>query len=888
MAQAKIHRVLTVVCLAGALVVPASAPASVASRFVDGTLSRSTDGRDSLAAGFDTRQLPLLFSSLAADPPAGVDPDRLYRALTRWHFYAGRNFDPHHRGLWSTGDSQRDTPTNTTLSTGAALELAELSALARLASARGHVFDPVVWWHDHLELGARLNRALYDPVHAAYADLDSLGRRRPSPDLSGLVPIALGARHGGEATRRAAWRLWTGSEERVEQGDLQTELAVRERTEAFEPWSADHGMHMIGPEAMAVLSLQALDDLDAHTLSVYARDALAARGITTRDSLSVHVGEWTRRLATSDLALRPLERSRAALRFLVALGVFAPSRAPAVLQMLDLPADAPDDSVSARVRQLTDLLVELRGMDPRTDSGAWGQQRGGRDDLDPGDRATFDFQWMDLPLWYGRALDLVTADVLQWYLRPDFGSRWLASLDPPLVGQGDRPRLVITSRGPDRAGAPEAPTVDLMWTDGQRLLPPGRFPLVRQGESTFTADVPELPASNGLWHLIVEGLGARPRIPAAVSVVDPVVVSLLPVDRRGATVDWSVQLRSQVENPVAGRVDLEAPLAFTTAPGSSLRYRLEPGGIEELEFSVTPDRDVTPGSYPLRWTVWSDARRVGQFEEVAHRPFAWLRIGPLPITDPRRPLDSPYAFDRTIDLARRVQGVRGTVAWTRLPSDRIEADGFVDVAGDDDPPAIHYAFTAFVTQSREAVLELETDGAAKVFVNGQVVLSLDRWGGHRETEVEFGPSTNFVVVKLADAGGTGARFRLRARDIDGTPLRGVGNELEHLLDNYAYLARARRSEAGVDESNVQRLVPIRYQDADARSVSVVGSFNGWSPGATPMTRLDDGTWQVKIRLRPGRFEYKFAVDGTRWIPDPHNPDAVDDGFGGRNSVLVVD
>jgi hypothetical protein len=55
-----------------------------------------------------------------------------------------------------------------------------------------------------------------------------------------------------------------------------------------------------------------------------------------------------------------------------------------------------------------------------------------------------------------------------------------------------------------------------------------------------------------------------------------------------------------------------------------------------------------------------------------------------------------------------------------------------------------------------------------------------------------------------------------------------------------------------------------------------------------MSRNEDGSWQVKIRLRPGRFEYKFAVDGDEWIPDPANPDAVEDGFGGRNSVLVVD
>lgn len=888
MANPKSLPLLATLLAVATLAASSASSASVASRFVDGTLSRTADARDSVAAGFDTRQLPLILSALVAQPPADVDPDRLYEALTRWHFYAGRSFDPRHRGLWTTGDSRLDVPANATLTTGAALELVELSALARFAYQRGHVFDPLVWWNDHLELGSRIHRALYDPVDAAYANLDSLGRRVADPELSGLVPVALGARHGGEATRRAAWRLWTGSEQSVDQGDLKTELAVRERADAFEMWSADHGMHLVTAETMAALSLRALDELDEPTLAVYARDALAARGIPARDSLSVHVANWTLRLATSELDRRPLERSRAALRFLSAVGVFSAADADSIVALAALSANAPDDSVAAAVSGLTDVLVELRSMNVKTNGGKWSQRRGGNLELDPADRATFQFQWTDLHLWYDRALDLITADILEWHLRPDFGSPWTVALDPPVVGQGDRPRLLVRPRQARATSTMGSTTLTLMWTDGRRVLPPGQFTLEPDGEGGFVSQVPELPSSNDLWQLIVEGLPQRPRMAAAVSVVDPVLVELLAVERRGSTIEWAVQLHSQVRTSFDGRVDLESPLSWTSAPGTSLRYALEPGAVEELKFSVTPDRDVTPGSYPLRWTVWSDRRLVGEFEGIAERPFEWLRIGPLPITDPERPIDSPYAMDRRIDLAQRVQGVDRTAAWTRLPGGRVAADGFVEVAADGGRGGIHYAFTGFVTQSREALLELESPGPVQLIVNGRVAISMDRWGGRREAEVEFGPGTNFVVLKLVDADGHGARFRLRARDIDGEPLRGLGNELDQLLENYAYLARAQRTEAGADESHVQRLVPIRFRADAARSVSVVGSFNGWSPSATPMTRTEDGTWQAKIRLRPGRFEYKFAVDGTEWIPDPNNPNAVADGFGGRNSVLQVD
>jgi glycosidase len=52
-----------------------------------------------------------------------------------------------------------------------------------------------------------------------------------------------------------------------------------------------------------------------------------------------------------------------------------------------------------------------------------------------------------------------------------------------------------------------------------------------------------------------------------------------------------------------------------------------------------------------------------------------------------------------------------------------------------------------------------------------------------------------------------------------------------------------------------------------------------------MTRGDDGVWRVSVTLAPGSHLYKFVVDGASWIHDPANPHAVDDGHGGRNSVL---
>lgn len=72
----------------------------------------------------------------------------------------------------------------------------------------------------------------------------------------------------------------------------------------------------------------------------------------------------------------------------------------------------------------------------------------------------------------------------------------------------------------------------------------------------------------------------------------------------------------------------------------------------------------------------------------------------------------------------------------------------------------------------------------------------------------------------------------------------------------------------------------------AQEVHVAGTFNGWDPRATPMTRHEDGSWAARLLLPPGRHEYRFIVDG-QWQEDPAARQSVDNPFGGRNSILEV-
>jgi hypothetical protein len=72
----------------------------------------------------------------------------------------------------------------------------------------------------------------------------------------------------------------------------------------------------------------------------------------------------------------------------------------------------------------------------------------------------------------------------------------------------------------------------------------------------------------------------------------------------------------------------------------------------------------------------------------------------------------------------------------------------------------------------------------------------------------------------------------------------------------------------------------------AASVLLAGTFNDWSPGATPLSKGSEGVWEIQMPLKPGAYQYKFIVDGV-WQEDPLACDSVENPFGSRNSVKHV-
>mgnify|MGYP006280412877 CR=1 FL=1 len=79
---------------------------------------------------------------------------------------------------------------------------------------------------------------------------------------------------------------------------------------------------------------------------------------------------------------------------------------------------------------------------------------------------------------------------------------------------------------------------------------------------------------------------------------------------------------------------------------------------------------------------------------------------------------------------------------------------------------------------------------------------------------------------------------------------------------------------------------IYDQDPTARRVYLAGDFNSWDPEGRRMVKVRGGTFNARLNLQPGRYEYKFIVDG-QWCHDVTADQQVQNSQGTFNSVLQV-
>ena len=84
-----------------------------------------------------------------------------------------------------------------------------------------------------------------------------------------------------------------------------------------------------------------------------------------------------------------------------------------------------------------------------------------------------------------------------------------------------------------------------------------------------------------------------------------------------------------------------------------------------------------------------------------------------------------------------------------------------------------------------------------------------------------------------------------------------------------------------------KTVTFELKAPDAKEVYLAGDFNQWDPGKTPLkANKKNGSWKGSLKLEPGRYHYKFVVDG-HWWTDPANTNNEWNQYGTQNSILDV-
>ena len=80
----------------------------------------------------------------------------------------------------------------------------------------------------------------------------------------------------------------------------------------------------------------------------------------------------------------------------------------------------------------------------------------------------------------------------------------------------------------------------------------------------------------------------------------------------------------------------------------------------------------------------------------------------------------------------------------------------------------------------------------------------------------------------------------------------------------------------------------KEQARGAGNVQVVGEFNNWEIGVSPMRKQKDGTFSATLDLTTGReYQFRYLIDGETWISDPEADRYAFSPFGDCDNAVVT-
>jgi 1,4-alpha-glucan branching enzyme len=99
-------------------------------------------------------------------------------------------------------------------------------------------------------------------------------------------------------------------------------------------------------------------------------------------------------------------------------------------------------------------------------------------------------------------------------------------------------------------------------------------------------------------------------------------------------------------------------------------------------------------------------------------------------------------------------------------------------------------------------------------------------------------------------------------------------------------ATAKKIKESTGRVATMQQIEFTFHAPEAKKVYIAGTFNDWNTKLMLMKKGKDGTWRIMVKLSPGKYEYKYFVDGT-WAQDTPGAELVPNSFGTNNCVISI-
>lgn len=436
-------------------------------------------------------------------------------------------------------------------------------------------------------------------------------------------------------------------------------------------------------------------------------------------------------------------------------------------------------------------------------------------------------------------------------------------------------RWYITGQGEEVALAPGG--APFSW-NGTLALSPGTEPGIHP-----------VPA---FFDFILEGNRVEIHVESGVILTTGYDVTLtFPEGRKpsGGRLPLGIVIRFSPSRDVRGTVKGVLTGGLESSPELPARFVMESGSrITELPLEISAAGAVPPGVYPFSILVELNGGTVARFEEEVVFPLRWLHLGPLPGED--------WVYDRALPAQDDLYGPHsfsgsGELRWKSVDPGAMDPGGAIvpsRLYGRAGPGSSLFYTVIEMPERRRVRWTIETSGSPRLWINSIPIVDGPGSAGGLTGLTVLREGLNTVLLACRWARDPHP-VEFSVADENGYPLARMRNSIDEVYDRFARVAAtAAGSAARRGEAAQPRKVDFELDLPGASDVSLIGEFNNWEPGATPMVRSSGGVWRATVVLDPGTYSYKFLVDRKRRIADPSSEDSVPDGFGGVSSLIVVE